>query len=51
MKARVTTFDGNEAMSDRIVDYTDSAHRSWLHKHITWAINNGKSIEIDPVSE
>lgn len=49
MKARVTTFDGDEEMSEREVDYTDSAHRSWLHKHITWAINNGMTLEIEPI--
>lgn len=48
LKVMVTTFDvaTDEQLSARRIEWGNQRHRDWLKKHMTWAINSGKAVEV-----
>lgn len=54
MKRPVTvrTFEGDsdEPVSEFTVDYGTRDGRSRIHRHITWAVNNSVTVEIESVT-
>jgi hypothetical protein len=45
----ITTFqlsDPETEESCREIDHNDPLHRTWLQKHIFWAVRNGRGVEI-----
>lgn len=53
MKIIVTTYDNetDSTDSERVIDFGIKETRSWLWKHITWCVNNGKTVEVSETDE
>jgi hypothetical protein len=51
MKVIVTTFhtsDPENPETEQDIDFSVRRNRDWLFGHITWAINNGRGVEVQP---
>ena len=51
MKIRVLTIDAGTGTAEtmRTIDYAITQQRQWLHRHMSYGLNNGKAIETWPV--